>query len=333
MKLSVLIKTYNEGPKIGRCLDSVLTATAGIAGGVEIIVADSLSSDETVAVAATFPAKIVQLTNACDRGCGSGVQLGYQYARGEFVYVLDGDMEVQPAFVAQALAKLESEPQIAGIAGLVEDNEVRNYFDRDRVKNKRYVVADDVNWLAGGGIYRRKAIQDVGGYAANRNLKGFEEAELGMRLRNGGWRLTRLPIVSVRHTGHAASTFEMIGRAWRSERATAGGVLLKLAFGQPWFRGCLRMFLHLFGTMLYWIVGLVVTVVVPAYLPGWILVGVLGFLILSVRKASLVDAAWSVLLWHIGAVGLLKGILATPITAPSVPLPNVVLYDRSMNQR
>ena len=94
-----------------------MTATAGIGGGVEILVADSLSSDQTVTVAAAFPVKIVQLANAKDRGCGSGVQLGYQYAQGEFVYLLDGDMELQRGFLLQALGLLERDDRLAGVWG------------------------------------------------------------------------------------------------------------------------------------------------------------------------------------------------------------------------
>ena len=41
----------------------------------EIIVADSLSDDDTVAIAGQFPVRVVQLTRLEDRGCGTGAQL------------------------------------------------------------------------------------------------------------------------------------------------------------------------------------------------------------------------------------------------------------------
>ena len=95
---------------------------------------------------------------------------------------------------------------------------MRNWFDRHRLKNKPYAGPDEVEWLSGGGLYRRAAIEDSGGYAGNRNLKAYEEAELGLRLRSQGWRLLRIPALAILHTGHADSTCSLIARHWRSGR-------------------------------------------------------------------------------------------------------------------
>ena len=81
LELSVVIKALNEAEKIEACLRSVLAVTD--AATTEIIVADSLSDDETVAIASRFPVKVVQLARREDRGCGSAAQLGFQYARGK----------------------------------------------------------------------------------------------------------------------------------------------------------------------------------------------------------------------------------------------------------
>src|SRR3954447_27009383 len=89
-ELSVVIKALNEAEKIAACLRSVLAATD--AATTEIIVADSLSDDATVEVASQFPVKVVQLARRADRGCGSAAQLGFQYARGKRLLLLDGDM-------------------------------------------------------------------------------------------------------------------------------------------------------------------------------------------------------------------------------------------------
>ena len=77
MRLSVLIKTYNEGGKIAKCIKSVLDSVREIEGGVEIVVADSLSTDDTVEIAKNYDVKVVQLRAAEDRGCGTGVQLRF----------------------------------------------------------------------------------------------------------------------------------------------------------------------------------------------------------------------------------------------------------------
>src|SRR5215470_9377352 len=127
-ELSVVIKALNEAPKIEACLRSVLEATD--AATTEIIVADSLSDDDTVAVASRFPVKVVQLARREDRGCGSAGQLGFQYATGKRLLLLDGDMELDPAFLPAANAALDADPKLAGVAGLVVDKVMTLEFRR-----------------------------------------------------------------------------------------------------------------------------------------------------------------------------------------------------------
>lgn len=328
MKLSVLIKTYNEAAKIASCLESVLSVTASIRDETEIVVADSLSTDLTVEIAKTYPVRIVQLEQTEDRGCGSGVQLGFQHALGDFVYLLDGDMQVQSGFIEQALSMLENDTSLAGVAGLLEDTEVRNWFDRHRVKNRPSAIAGDVEWLSGGGVYRRSAIIEAGGYAGNRNLKAFEEAEMGLRLKSHGWRLVRLPILAVTHTGHAASTLEIIKRMWRSGRAASGGVLLKSALGRPWLLRCLRMFIHPLGVIAYWLSGFISLMLSPWILLAWVIAGVTVLMALLIRKKNLIDAGLSVLLWHMAAAGIVVGMLKH-LVPPQQPIASNEVFNAS----
>ena len=72
MKLSVLIKTYNEAAKIAGCLTALFDALAGWGGEAEVIVADSRSTDATVEIAALFPVTVVRLSPQEPRGCGIG---------------------------------------------------------------------------------------------------------------------------------------------------------------------------------------------------------------------------------------------------------------------
>ena len=54
MKLSVVVITFNEEKNIARCLASVKNIAD------EIIVVDSFSTDETLTIAASYGAKIIQ---------------------------------------------------------------------------------------------------------------------------------------------------------------------------------------------------------------------------------------------------------------------------------
>jgi glycosyltransferase involved in cell wall biosynthesis len=54
MSLAVIILTYNEEKHIGRCLDSMRQVSD------EIYIVDSFSTDNTVAIAESYGAKIFQ---------------------------------------------------------------------------------------------------------------------------------------------------------------------------------------------------------------------------------------------------------------------------------
>ena len=61
MKVSVIIKALNEEQRIAAAIQSALDAVAELGG--EVILADSVSSDNTIAIASEFPITIVQLKN------------------------------------------------------------------------------------------------------------------------------------------------------------------------------------------------------------------------------------------------------------------------------
>lgn len=312
--LSFVIKTLNEEAKIARCLESVLAAIGESPVSSEIVVADALSSDRTVEIAQRYPVSVVQLRNPADRGCGAGVQLGYQHARGERIFLLDGDMELCPGFLPAAMKHLDEHPRLAGVAGLLVDTAVRNTFDRYRVVNAVSSQARTERSLGGGGLYRREAIEACGGYAADRNLKGWEEAELGMRLAAGGWQLERIGIPAVLHTGHSAGTWAVLRSLWRSRRAMASGVLLKQAFGRPWWHRALALMFQPLLVMLMWallLASLAVGVAAASWtLPALCLAGVvLALGAFAWRKRSLAHAATSFALWHFHAASIVVGLL------------------------
>lgn len=332
--LSVVIKALNEEKKIGRCIESAIAALSELPNPWEIILADSVSSDRTIEIAQRYPVTIVQFQNVDERGCGAGVQLGYQHSRGDFIMLLDGDMEMLLGFLPLALEKLAREPRLAGVAGLVEDVSVRNAFDRRRVE--RSVISrpqTSPNWLGGGGLYRREAIIEAGGYAANRNLKAWEEAELGMRLTAAGWSLERLDHQSTRHTGHAASTCELLRSMWRSRRLMANGVLIKQSIGKPWFFKAFRLLFHPLLVILMWggaaiAVGLSVVMQDWQWVAGYMLAVSCLVLLLTVYKRSVKQALLSLGVWHFMAAALLLG-LREGVVPPTDPIRSLVLSSPS----
>lgn len=318
--LSIVIKAYNEEAKIARALESALAAAAEIAPmRLEVVLADSCSQDRTVEIARRYPVRIVQFEDPAMRSCGAGVQLGYAAARGEWVYLMDGDMSLVPGFLPAALASLQADAGLAGVGGAVVDERIANGVDLLRVRNRTGVQDGEHPWLEGGGLYRRAAIDSAGGYAADINLKGYEEAELGLRLGAAGWRLLRLAREAVRHVGHDADTITLLRRHWSSGRAFSAGVMLRQALGRPWLARALYLHRHPLALGLWWLVLPCLAALGMVALGLWLAAGLAVVLLLVLVKRSPRHAGISLLSWHYALAAIARGWFE-PRRDPRLPL-------------
>jgi glycosyltransferase involved in cell wall biosynthesis len=312
-RVSVIIKAFNEEKNIQAAIESSLRAVADVGG--EVILADSHSTDATVAVASAYPVRIVQLAHADERSCGVGPQLGYQHARGDYIYILDGDMQMVPGFLPRALAFLAQHPEAAGVAGRVVEQNMSSIEYRERgLRAPSHLAPGHVDRLDGGGLYRRCAIEETG-YFSDRNLHSYEELDLGVRLRALGWTLWRVPIDSVTHYGHDAPPYQLLMRRWRSRYVCGVGELLRASLGQPGLRLVLRDVreLRLYAAVMAWWAIL-------ASIPLWPLdagsraacfagLAAVPLAIMFWRKRSIERAAYSVVSWCFHAAGLARGLL------------------------
>lgn len=328
--MTIIVKALNEEKRIEACLRSALAELQGLHG--EVILADSLSSDRTVEIAARFAVEIVQFESAQDRGCGAAVQLGYQFARGRYIYVLDADMTLEPGFLARAMAYLESHPEVAAVGGRLIDTQVNNAADKMRIAHYAAVrETQSVASLGGGGLYRRSAVE-AAGYLAHRWLPACEEAELGARLVSAGWRLVRLPEAAVSHSGHQESTLQMLGRQWRNRRMQAYGMFLRSALGRPWLRTVLGSCWFVFAAPLMHLTSLAIAAL--GAVMGGAFLSLLGgaqlllwgavFCALAWRKKSPQEALIAILAWHLYAVAALIGFIR-PLGNPAIAIPARVL--------
>lgn len=312
-KVSIVIKALNEQNNIERALRSALAAAAAIDG--EVILADSFSTDNTVDIAKKFPVSIVQLANSCERSCGIGAQLGFQYARGEFVYILDADMEINIDFLHQAIVLMAQHDDLAGVGGQVEEMHLDNLEFKARAQRApEDMRSGDVDHLAMGGLYRRTAIDQVG-YLTNRNLHSYEEFELGIRLRAAGWKLIRLPLTSVKHYGHTMPAYCLLKKRWSSRYAQGVGELVRASFGKAHMVLLLKELseLKLYAAVYLWWLALLSSIIFVRPWPTtailFVTLLVSPFLAMAVRKRNIALGIYSVISWQYFAAGLLLGLL------------------------
>ena len=315
-RVSVVIKALNEESGIEATIESALLAVSKVGG--EVVLADSCSTDSTVELAMKYPVRIVQLTNANERCCGVGPQLGYQHSSGEFIYILDGDMQMLDGFLEEALDILAQRPDVAGVGGRVVElnTESLEYVSREqRAAVHRH--AGSVDRLDGGGLYRRSAIE-AAGYFSDRNLHSYEEYDLGVRLRSLGWKLWRVPHGAVNHFGHDAPPYRLLMRRWRTRYVCGLGELIRAAAGQPHLpmvlAGLTELRLYL-AVLLWWVMLFSVPfwpLAAVARVAIFCLVLAFPVAVMTWRKRSFDQALYAVVSWCFHSAGLLRGLLQKP---------------------
>jgi GT2 family glycosyltransferase len=327
--LSIVIKALNEAEHIQATLESALLAARGL--DAEVVLADSLSTDETVALASAYPVRVAQLARAEERCCGIGPQLGFAHARGAFIYLMDGDMRLCPGFLEQALSFLQRHTEVAGVGGRVVELNTRSL--EYRARNERLAAHQRpgaVDRLDGGGLYRRRAIESVG-YFSNRNLHSYEELELALRLRRAGWTLWRLAADAVTHEGHDTPPYALLRKRWRSGYICGLGELLRASLAGQRLPPLLRLKeLRLYGGVLLGWLALLVVALWPLPLPAKALLlcalALAPALAMAWRKRSWQRGLYALVSWNLHAAGLLRGLLR-PQRAPTDPVDSRVLHD------
>lgn len=157
--LSIIIPAYNAGRTLNETLESVFSQTAP---GVEVIVVDDGSPDDTAKVAKSFPG--VRLLKQENTGPGGAVNHGVAKARGEFLIFLDADDLLAAGAVSSHLAHLSRHWDGDGFVGYMEEF----ICPSESAETARRLQPRQLQpcWLAGGVMLRSQSFRKVGTFDA-----------------------------------------------------------------------------------------------------------------------------------------------------------------------
>lgn len=191
-RFSLVIPAYNEERLLPRLLDSVDAAALRYAHGaasVEVIVADNASTDRTAEIARARGCRVAPVAK---RSIAATRNAGFAAARGEFVGVVDADMQIHPGTFDAIEKALESPRIVGGATGCTLER-----WSLGLCATYVILVVPFV-WGTGfdtGVVFcRRQDFEATGGY--DERLRVAEDVKFLMALRRvgrrQGKRLTRL---------------------------------------------------------------------------------------------------------------------------------------------
>lgn len=109
--LSLVVPIFNEGATIDQLAERCLAACATIPGAVEILLVDDHSTDGSDKRLAMLPHPIHHLRLPENRGQWGATRYGLTHAQGQFVAVMDGDLQDPPELLPTLFQALTDNTQ------------------------------------------------------------------------------------------------------------------------------------------------------------------------------------------------------------------------------
>jgi dolichol-phosphate mannosyltransferase len=211
--LSVLIPFFNEAGNIHPLLDEVHAAMDGV--DFEIVCVNDCSSDATAAELAAAmtlrPDRIKVLTHRERRGKSAALFTGLRHCVGDWVQLLDGDGQNDPADARRVwdlVAVQDENPALGIVCGKrTSRNDSGFKWLQSRIANgvRRFCLRDDATDTGCGfKLLRRRAFQDLPYFAAMHRF-------LPALIKRAGWDVREEPVAD-RQRQHGVSKYGFLGR-------------------------------------------------------------------------------------------------------------------------
>jgi glycosyltransferase involved in cell wall biosynthesis len=231
---SIVIPTYNRLPILQKCLLAleVQTVDPEVVTGYETIVVDDGSTDGTIEWLKAHATELphVKIYEQAHQGASAARNMGVERAEGDTIVFIDSDIVTLPNFLQCHANALVAEQKKQGDDKVFTYGAVINTANFEEPTSEPYKIIDFSNaYFATTNVaIGRNWLMEVGLFDMDFDLYGWEDLELGVRLKNRDIRMVKCP-EAVGYHWHPAFTLDRIPRLIEQEleRGKMGVVFYK----------------------------------------------------------------------------------------------------------
>jgi glycosyltransferase involved in cell wall biosynthesis len=215
MFFSIVIPTYNRQPILEKCLRALENQrlTDRTVESYEVVVVDDGSTDGTLDWLKTHQAEFPHVVSyeQNHQGPSAARNLGVQQAKGDTIIFIDSDLVVTEQFLQSHATALQTEEKALNSDRLFTYGAVINTCNFENPTAEPYKITDfSAAYFATGNVaIAKKWLEQAGLFDTRFQLYGWEDLELGVRLKELGLKLVKCP-AAVGYHWHPPFTLEQI---------------------------------------------------------------------------------------------------------------------------
>lgn len=198
--ISVVIPTYNRQPILEKCLRALemqQLSASSVVGGYEVVLVDDGSTDGTLDWLAAHKEEFIHVRcfEQDHAGPAAARNLGVEKAQGDIIIFIDSDLVVLENFVQAHTDALVQGKEQLGSDRFFTYGAVINTCNFDNPTAEPYKITDfSAAFFATGNVAIPKHwLEQAGLFDTSFQLYGWEDLELGVRLKNLGLKLIKCP--------------------------------------------------------------------------------------------------------------------------------------------
>ncbi|MFZ4641630.1 MAG: glycosyltransferase family 2 protein [Nodosilinea sp.] len=199
MFFSVVIPTYNRRPILEKCLTALEKQRfeGNLVRGYEVVVVDDGSTDGTVDWLRQSPDQFphVRLFEQNHQGPAIARNLGVQVAQGDIIAFVDSDLVAVEGFLQAHATALATATDRHGSDRYFTYGQVINTcnFDNPMAEGLKLTDYSRAFFATGNVAIAKHWLEEAGLFDSQFTLYGWEDLELGVRLKNLGLSLVKAP--------------------------------------------------------------------------------------------------------------------------------------------